>query len=132
MFQNANADSRSFRRGLLLACAALVATAGPLAASGTYPPVAPAKPPSRPGEKVVVDNRTYEIGKRVYQTRARVADFSAVRANEQRPVLQRWQSRLPWPSNQFVDLTTLAGCVTEDQLRSLEYYLAIRFRMRTN
>lgn len=110
----------------------LLVAAGPISApgSGTYPPVVPARPPA-PGENSRIDTRTYEAGRRVFSGRMTLMDYDDRRAQRQRPALELWQSRIPAPENSRVNLSRLSGRLSDYQFRSLEYFLAVRFKIRT-
>ncbi len=115
----------------VVAAGTLLIAEPPAEASGTYPPVSPARPPSRPGDRSTLDRRTYEEGQRVFSGRVPLLEPSADREAEQRQVLTRWQSRLPFLTKLRVNLPAMSGRLTEDQMATLAYFLAIRYKIDT-
>jgi hypothetical protein len=120
--------------GIFVVTVALLAfgpfTPSSAVASGTYPPVVPARPPTS-NEPPRIDTRTYEAGKRVFTGRMPLMSYDDSRANRQRRILDLWQSRIPAPDNASVNLSRLSGRLSEYQFRSLEYFLAVRFKIKT-
>lgn len=108
---------------LLAACVALPAAAS---ASGTYtarPPRPPAKAAS--GEKM--DSAKYELGKRIYNGKAKLEASTAVPMAMQETRLRALETRLSEKEQKSARLSSYAGKLTAEQLDALEYYVAHRF-----
>lgn len=112
---------RRHRIGWFLALALIVSVAAE--ASGTYR----GGPPRAPGS---VDREAYDVGKRLFAgTVAPAGDGSA--AEGQRELLAAWQGRLPARVREVKDLPSLAGQLSDEQLRQLGYFLQVRYKIPT-
>lgn len=95
-----------------------------LSASGTYPGGPPRKPTR-------VDTTQYELGKAIFNSKTPVRsepDPSSVA--QQRERLEELQKQLPRGVQRDVDITALAGRLTTDQFKALEYFLQIRYNAK--
>ena len=109
-----------------LLLAACVALPGAALASGAYsarPPRPPAK--SASGEKM--DSAKYELGKRIYNGKAKLEASTAVPLAMQETRLRALEARLPEKEQKSANLASHAGKLTAEQLDALEYYVAHRF-----
>jgi hypothetical protein len=101
---------------------ALFVMPGSVLGSGTYA----GRPPKPPDN---IDAAQYELGKNLFMgtvlPKAGVGDKPAQEAR-----LKRLQDRLPRKVQPTVNLPALAGKLTPQQLAGVEYYLAVRFKVK--
>ncbi len=92
-------------------------------ASGAYA-VRPAQPPA----SIVESSRRYELGKAIFNGSIALKPAAAIPRQEQR--LRQLQQRLPAARRNSVDLASLAGRLTPEQLAALEHFLSIRYKIK--
>ena len=99
-----------------------------LLASGTYPP---APPRLRADITREVDPALYNLGKLIYAGRAKLSGqpVPTDKAEENLSVFQNAVSRIPERAQAKLEVTTLAGQLSDDEARALLYYLRLRFRL---
>lgn len=101
---------------------ALCLCAGPVFGSGTY-----AGRPPRPPENI--DSGKYELGKNLFMGTVLPKAGSGDKASQESR-LKRLQDKLPRKVQPTVNLPALAGKLTPEQLAGVEYYLAVRFKVK--
>ena len=90
--------------------------------SGTY-----AGRPPRPPENI--DAPKYELGKNLFVGTVLPKSGTADKAGQEAR-LKRLQDKLPRKVQPTVNLPALAGKLTPEQLAGVEYYLAVRFKVK--
>jgi hypothetical protein len=108
---------------LLAACVALPAATS---ASGTYS-ARPPRPPTKAAQSEKIDSTKYELGKRIYNGKAKLDTAAGAPMAMQETRLRALESRLPEKEQKSAHLATYAGKLTAEQLDALEYYVAHRF-----
>lgn len=107
-----------------LCCAALLATAGPALASGTYPGTG-VRPPL--GGPVVAP--LYNLGKAIFLGTAPLTPPPAPPPDAPAR-LAKLQAALPASVARTTQLPPLAGRLNAEQLDALAYYIAVRFNVK--
>lgn len=101
-----------------------MAAADPARASGTY------RPKTAPPARGSVDAQRYLSGKEIFTGKQVLPTPSPSTEPDQRGRLQALAQRLPKQAKPEPPLESLAGRLTEEQLDALQYYLAIRFKLK--
>ena len=92
-------------------------------ASGTYPPS------GAPRVIVTGDRGTLELGRAIFAGKAKLSGVDA-NGDTQRPRLSALQSKLPPSVRRSVDLPSMAGHLTAEQMSALESFLEARFEIK--
>ena len=92
-------------------------------ASGSYT-ARPIRPPVS-----TVDANRYNIGKHIFSGKYEPGK-PAGDATQQSPRLKQLQEKLPKAAQKTADLPALAGKLSNEQMQALEYYLAVRYKIK--
>lgn len=92
-------------------------------ASGSYP----GRPPQPP---VAVDTDKYNTGKQIFTGKATLGTGAAGAAETQTTRLKDLQGRLPKAVQKTAKLPELAGKLSAEQMKALEYYLELRYKVK--
>jgi hypothetical protein len=111
-------------KSLLLAAG--VALPGAAIASGTYT-ARPPRPPIKAAQGEKMDSAKYDLGKRIYNGKAKLDTASGTPMAAQETKLSALEARLPEKERKSAHLTSYAGKLTAEQLDALDYYVAHRF-----
>lgn len=114
----------NMKRFLTLLWCALVLSmwSGAVLGSGTYA----GRPPKPPDN---IDAAKYELGKNLFMGKL-LPKAGAGDKPTQETRLKGLQNRLPKKVQPTVNLPALAGKLTPEQMAGVEYYLAIRFKVK--
>jgi hypothetical protein len=116
-----------FRTGWLqtiLILIALEAWPGALSGSGSYC-VRPVQPPAR----TIENSQKFELGKAIFVGKAALDDQPRAQAPAQHVRLAQLQEKLPARVKKTVDLASLAGKLSREQMAALEYFLKVRYKV---
>ena len=92
-------------------------------ASGSYS----GRPPQPP---VSMDADKYNLGKQIFAGKAKLADTPGASAAEQTARLTELQGKLPKSAQKEARLPELGGKLSADQLKALEHFLEIRYKVK--
>jgi hypothetical protein len=106
----------------LLACTLLLGIVAAVEASGTYVPSTGRLPGKRSGS---TDSALYSLGQKTFE--GKMMSPGAGNAASQKSKLMALQAKVPAESG--TDLTKLAGKITDEQVKALEYFVSKRFGM---
>jgi len=76
------------------------------------------------------DREKFQLGKSIYNQEIELNKNDALDEAAQLERLNYLQNSLPSPEKKRVDLPSLAGKLSAAQLKSLEYFLKIRFNLK--
>ncbi|MDX1957449.1 MAG: hypothetical protein SFU98_02695 [Leptospiraceae bacterium] len=76
------------------------------------------------------DREKFQLGKSIYNQEIELKKNDALDEVAQSERLKYLQNSLPNPEKKRVDLPSLAGKLSAAQLKSLEYFLKIRFNLK--
>jgi hypothetical protein len=78
-----------------------------------------------------VDMAVYHRGKQIFTGQARLDNgASPIPASHQEECLSKLQALLPQQARGSANLPQLAGKLSADQFKALEYYLGVRYRIK--
>ena len=78
-----------------------------------------------------IDMAAYHRGKQIFTGQARSDNgASPLPASQQEECLSKLQALLPQHARGSANLSQLAGKLSADQLKALEYYLGVRYRIK--
>jgi hypothetical protein len=106
----------------LLACTLVLGCVAAAQASGTYIPSTGRIPGKRAGG---TDTALYALGQKTFE--GKMMSAGAGNAASQKSKLMALQSKVPADSG--TDLAKLAGKITDEQVKALEYFVTKRFGM---
>src|SRR5262245_653421 len=78
-----------------------------------------------------VAQEVYDQGAAVFESRFEKEAVAGLTARTQERRLKELQGKLPTAARDKVNLPRLAGKISDDQLAALEFYLAVKYRLRT-
>ncbi len=79
-----------------------------------------------------IDSAKYHHGKQIFTGQAKFDnEASPIPASQQEECLRKLQALLPQRARGSANLSLLAGKLGAGQLEALEYYLNVRYRLRT-
>lgn len=117
------------RTSCLLLLLAGIALPPVVSASGSYC-VCITKPPT---DRAQIDRDKYDLGQKIFNGRVKLEPVvlaSKERATEHESILQELQKLLPKRKAKKMDLTELAGQLSDRQLDALAYYVQLRYGPR--
>ncbi|MDF3818870.1 hypothetical protein P3G55_03105 [Leptospira sp. 96542] len=77
------------------------------------------------------DRETYHLGKAVYNRELDLVAVDEKTKKAQADLLESLQGLLPNTEKRRVNLSELAGKLNDEQLKALEYFVGIRFNVKT-
>ena len=102
----------------------LAGFSGEMSASGSYM-VRPIHPPGR----VIEDSQKYELGKAIFFGKEPLKDQAGADKAAQRNLLAGLQERLPVRVKKTVDLPSLYGKLSAEQMVALQHFLHVRHKI---
>ncbi len=102
----------------------LAGFSGEMRASGSYM-VRPIHPPGR----VIEDSQRYELGKAIFLGKAALKEQGTADRVAQRNLLAGLQERLPVRVKKMVDLPSLSGRLSAEQMLALQHFLRVRHKI---
>ena len=102
----------------------LAVFSGEMGASGSY-----MVRPVHPSGRLIEDSQRYELGKAIFFGKAPLKDQANADKGAQRSVLVGLQERLPPRVKKTIDLPTLSGRLSGEQLIALQHFLRVRHKI---
>jgi hypothetical protein len=108
----------------ILIVTVLEAWPGALSGSGSYC-LRPVQPPAR----TIENSQKFELGKAIFVVKVALDELSKAQVPAQHIHLAQLQEKLPARVKKTVDLASLAGRLSSEQMAALEYFLKIRYKV---
>ena len=108
----------------IIILAALAVAPGALRGSGSY-----MFQPPHPPAGVVEDSLKYELGKAIFAGKSVLKQQPGAQERAQFIRLAQLQEMLPARVKKTVELTSLAGKLSSEQMSALEYFLKVRHKV---